>query len=269
VVRIGSTPIEGVQVLLTGPGGPRTIQSAADGAFAFDDLSPGVYVVTALLAGLPCGSTSTEMESGETVTTSIDCASTVPDVATLAITGVVLIDEMPPGGILVTLTGVGYDDRAASIERAVTTASTGHYTFAQLAPGTYALTATAPGFACGSIVVFLVSGSGSSGAETIRCTVEEEGEALPPPTMAGMGKIAFERNGRIMVLDLNTNDLFHFTDGLAPSWSPDGRRLAFQRPACRDRSMPPHADCDDIWVVNANGSGLAPSTPMPQKGRQG
>ena len=73
------------------PGGERTIQSAADGAFAFDDLSPGVYVVTALLAGLPCGSTSTEMESGETVTTSIDCASTVPDVATLAITGVVLM----------------------------------------------------------------------------------------------------------------------------------------------------------------------------------
>jgi Tol biopolymer transport system component len=63
-----------------------------------------------------------------------------------------------------------------------------------------------------------------------------------------------------MVLDMDTNNLSHFIDGLAPVWSPDGRRLVFQRPGCRDRSLPPGADCDDVSVVNADGSGLSPIT---------
>lgn len=256
-VRIGSTPIQGAQVLLTGPGGQRTIRSAADGGFAFSDLPPGVYVMRAILAGVTCSSTSTEMEPGETLTTSIDCASAAPHV-TISLTGSVLGGDAPLGGIQVTLTGVGSE--GASIERAVTTDSTGHFTFAQLPQGTYDLTASAPGFGCESIVALVFLGTGLIVTEDIRCTVEEDGEAPPPPTMVGMGKIAFERDGRIMVLDLDTNNVFHFIDGLAPSWSPDGRRLAFQRPACPDRSLPPYADCDDIWVVDADGSGLSPVT---------
>lgn len=255
-VRIGSTPIQGAQVLLTGPGGQRTIRSAADGGFAFNDLHPGVYVMRAILAGVTCSSTSAEMEPGETVTTSIDCASAAPHV-TISLTGTVLGGDAPLGGIQVTLTGVS---DGVSIEREVTTDSTGHFTFAQLPQGTYDLTASAPGFGCASIVALAFLGTGLIVTEDIRCTVEEDGEVPPPPPMVGMGKIAFERSGRIMVLDLDTNNLFHFIDGLAPSWSPDGRRLVFQRPGCPDRSLPPYFDCDDIWVVNADGSGLTAVT---------
>ena len=262
-VRIGSTPIEGVQVLLTGPGGQRTIRSAADGGFAFSDLQPGVYVMRAILAGVTCSSTSAEMRPGETVTASINCASAAPQLAT-SITGRVLEEfggsVAPLGEIQVTLTGVPYDG-GDPIERAVTTDSNGRYTFAQSPPGTYGLTASAPGFACESVVVFLVTGPPApTVAQDITCTAVEDGEAPPPPPMLGLGRIAFERHGRIMVLDLDTNDLSHFVDGLAPSWSPDGSRLAFQRPACLDRSVPPGAPCDDIWVVNADGSGLSAVT---------
>jgi TolB protein len=63
-----------------------------------------------------------------------------------------------------------------------------------------------------------------------------------------------------MVLDLEGGSPFAIVDGLAPSWSPDGRRLVYQRPGCPDRSLPPYADCDDVWVVDSDGSGLSPIT---------
>ena len=59
-------------------------------------------------------------------------------------------------------------------------------------------------------------------------------------------------------MELPGGDPFTFIDGLAPSWSADG--LVFQRPGCPDRSVPPFAPCDDIWVVNADGSGQSPLT---------
>lgn len=255
-VRVGQTPIRGARVQLTGPATQRAIDSAIDGGFAFRDLQPGVYTMTAAYVGVTCGSTSVEMGPGETVTTSFGCASAAPNFKG-SIAGTV-VGDLPSSGIQVTLTGVGYD-QGESIERAVTVDSTGSYSFAQLPWGTYTLTASAPGFGCESIVVFLAQGT-SPASRNITCTVDEEQEPLPPPPMVGMGKIAFERDGRIMVLDLDTNHLFHFIDGLAPSWSPDGRRLAFQVPSCLDWSLPPYTNCDDIWVVNADGRGLSPVT---------
>lgn len=257
-VRIGTTPVEGAQVVLTGPGGERSSHSAANGGFAFSDLQSGVYTMRATVSEATCGSASAEMAPGQTITTSIDCVSTASNL-TGSITGIVLGVDPTSGEIQVTLAGTGYD-HGDSIARAVTTEPTGYYTFAQLPWGTYVLTASAPGFACGSIVVFLVNRAGPTVPESIQCSLEENAEGIPPPPMVGTGKIAFERDGRIMVLTLDTNDVFHVIDGLAPAWSPDGRRLAFQRPACPDRSLPPYTDCDDIWVVNADGSGLFPVT---------
>jgi hypothetical protein len=254
VVRIGGSPAGGVAVALTGPGATRTSTSGNDGAFTFTDLSPGLYTMTATLAGVTCRSTTAEMKAGESVTTSIDCASAQPHL-TASLTGTVTVGDTPLGGAQVTL--VSYFSPAG---RSVTTDSTGHFTFAELTQSElYLLTAEALGFACESTVVSIASGR--TATADIPCAEEHSGggQTIPPP-MAGMGKIAFERSGRVMVLDLNTNNLFHFIDGLAPSWSPDGRRLAIQRPACLDRSLPPYFDCDDIWVVNADGSGLSAVT---------
>lgn len=254
-VLIGGSAIGSAQVSITGPIATRTTTSGIDGRFAFGDLPPGVYTVRATLLGIACTSTTADVDAGETLTTSIDCASAEPQRRT-TLRGTVTAGETPIGGIQVTLTGATFDT-GTEVERAVMTDASGHFTFAQLADGAYTLTAEAPDVACETIAVHVQVGEPVTA--NISCAEENGGGPTPPP-MDNAGRIAFERNGRIMILDLDTNNLFHFIDGLAPSWSPDGRRLVFQRPACRDRSLPPYSDCDDIWIVSADGSGLSPIT---------
>jgi Tol biopolymer transport system component len=83
--------------------------------------------------------------------------------------------------------------------------------------------------------------------------------ALPAPTVAG--SIAFARfvkaakgyNSEIFTVRTDGTGLKQLTDDLwweeAPSWSPDGRRIAYSVWTEDD------ADTSDIWVMNADGSG--------------
>lgn len=254
VVLIDDSPIGGAQVSLTGPA-TRATTTDSDGRFEFGNLPRGVYTLRATLVGIACTSTTADMDAAETVTTSIDCASAQPQLTT-TLTGTVTVGETPLGGIQVTLTGATFNT-GAEVERAVTTDSAGHFTFVQLQEGAYTLTAKAPEVTCLATGVHVQAGEPVTA--NISCSEEIGGGTTPPP-MDNAGRIAFERHGRIMILDLDTNNLFHFIDGLAPSWSPDGRRLVFQRPGCPDRSLPPHFDCDDVWIVNADGSGFSPIT---------
>jgi hypothetical protein len=75
---------------------------------------------------------------------------------------------------------------------------------------------------------------------------------FPTPIMppGGNGKIAFERNRDIYVMEANGSNLTNITNSLttdgAPAWSPDGTKIVF----ISDRS-----GNFEIYVMNANGSG--------------
>ena len=58
------------------------------------------------------------------------------------------------------------------------------------------------------------------------------------------------QNIRVGVFDLRTRHLKQLHFGLHPTWSPNGRRIAF-------------TDGGDIWVINANGSGAHRITHRP------
>jgi Tol biopolymer transport system component len=121
------------------------------------------------------------------------------------------------------------------------------------------VTARTTGFACVSPTV-VVQANQTLTAD-ISCVAEVGGDPLPsPPTAPPTGKIAFERAGRILVVAPDGGNGYTLIDGLAPSWSADGRKLVFQRPACLDWSLPPYTNCDDVWRMNADGSGLSPIT---------
>lgn len=256
VLGAGS-PLRGALVVLNGPVITRSMTTEMDGAFTFADLAPGVYIATASLSGVACGATTADMKGGETLTTSIVC--TLPQLGTASITGTVTAGEAPLDGGRVTLTGLPFT--GALEERAVVADTAGRFTFSGLTRGTYSLGAEATGFTCLSRGVDIQDGQ--TATANITCAEDSGGsggEPPGPPTMADAGKIAFERGGRIMILDLDGDYVLNFIDGRAPSWSADGRKLVFQRRACLDRSLPPGSDCDDVWRVNADGSGLAPIT---------
>ncbi|HEU4464457.1 MAG TPA: carboxypeptidase regulatory-like domain-containing protein [Gemmatimonadota bacterium] len=256
IVLTGGSPVGGVQIVLNGPGLTRAATTANDGTFTFGDLPPGVYVVSASLANATCVSTTADMKAGESIATRIECA--LQPRLTTAITGTVKAGVAPLGGAQVVLTGMPFTGALAT-QRAVTADPIGRFTFSDLTGGIYTLTASAPGFFCVSPTVDLQANHAATA--DISCTEGENGDDLPPPPTTGLtGRIAFERAGQIMILDLEGGSLFPFLEGLAPSWSADGRRLVYQRPGCPDRSLPPYAACDDVWVVNSDGSGLSPIT---------
>jgi TolB protein len=258
IVSIGGSPIGGVQVSLTGPGATRTAMSGTNGGFAFTGLQPGVYTVRATLAGATCTPTTAIMEAGEAITTNIECGGQSHPRGTASISGTVAAGDAPLGGVQVVLTGLALP-AALAVERAVTTDPNGRFTFANMTGGNYTVTARASGFACVSPTLEVQPNE--TARADISCAGDVGGGPAPPPATAPpTGKIAFERAGRILVVDPDGSNIFAFIDGLAPSWSPDGGKLVFQRPGCLDRSLPPYADCDDVWTVNADGSGLSPIT---------
>ena len=251
-VLSGGSPLTGAEVALAGPGVTRKVISGTGGAFAFADLRPGLYTVTASFADVGCSSATAVVKAGETVTMGIDCTAAKPQTRA-TITGSVTAGGAPVGRAEVTLTGF------AEVH-AVVADTVGHFTFSELTSGPYEVWAAAPGFSCESRTVDIQAAQAAT--VNISCAVDDGGGGggLPVPPMDGPGKIAFERVGRIMVVDPEGRNALTFIEGLAPSWSKDGTKFAFQRPGCPDRTMPPGAPCDDIWMVNANGSGLSPIT---------
>jgi hypothetical protein len=259
IVRLGGTPIGGATVSLTGPGSPRMAVSGTNGEFAFIGLLPGLYSVTATLTGATCNPSTAEMEAGETVTTTIGCTSPQPrEGGTSSISGTVTAGSVPLDGIQVALAGLSFLESEA-VERAVVTSPSGVFSFSHIPWGTYLVTARTTGFACVSPTLAVQANQDATA--DISCIAEGKGGPLPPPpTAPPTGKIAFERAGRILVVDSYGGNGYALIDGLAPSWSADGRKLVFQRPACLDWSLPPYTNCDDVWRMNADGSGLSPIT---------
>jgi len=83
----------------------------------------------------------------------------------------------------------------------------------------------------------------------------------PPPPVTGMSQIAFAAfpNGGIRVMradGLGSRALTSSAGDWNPAWSPDGSRIAFDRGT--NTEMGP-----DIYVMNADGSGLQPLTSGP------
>jgi Tol biopolymer transport system component len=85
------------------------------------------------------------------------------------------------------------------------------------------------------------------------------GNKARPATLPGSpGQIAFSRNGKrkgIWIADPSGANLRRITRGydVWPSWSPNGRRIAFMRGR---RSLDTDRETKGIYVVNADGSGL-------------
>ena len=113
-------------------------------------------------------------------------ASSGPEMG--AIHGIVTASGVPLGGAQVTLAGLPFTGALA--ERTVTADTTAHFTFAGLTPGTYSLTATAPGFSCPSPV------TGVQAGVIIRADIScadnggETGGPPAPPPEGATGKIA-------------------------------------------------------------------------------
>jgi uncharacterized repeat protein (TIGR01451 family) len=163
----GENGIGGVTVVLTGTDdlGPvsRSVQTAADGSYSFNNLRPGTYTITETQpAGYLDGKDSIGTQGG---TSANDQFSNVVlgngaqginnnfgELLPASLAGNVYVDannngtldpgELGIGGVALTL--VGTDDNGQAVSLAATTAADGTYKFANLRPGTYALNETQP-----------------------------------------------------------------------------------------------------------------------------
>lgn len=125
-VTIGGSAMGGAQVSLTGAGVTRTATSGTDGAFAFADLPPGSYTLTAAAAGATCESASAAVQAGQTAMAHIACAQ----ILTGAIAGSVTAGGEPLGGVFVALHELGHG---------ATTDAAGAFAMTAIPPGAYTL----------------------------------------------------------------------------------------------------------------------------------
>jgi Tol biopolymer transport system component len=68
------------------------------------------------------------------------------------------------------------------------------------------------------------------------------------PSWSRRGRIAFDRGGGIWTTNVRGTVVRRLKNGGEPSWSPDGRRVAFS-------ATPPGGENNDIYVMRADGSG--------------
>jgi dipeptidyl aminopeptidase/acylaminoacyl peptidase len=88
--------------------------------------------------------------------------------------------------------------------------------------------------------------AGSLAGASAQVTAWPAALAFSRPEAVGGGVFVLERSGRLRVLSAR---------GLAPSWSPDGRRLAYVAPAAGGLS--------DVYVSDADGKNRSPLTRTP------
>jgi photosystem II stability/assembly factor-like uncharacterized protein len=87
--------------------------------------------------------------------------------------------------------------------------------------------------------------------------------ATPRTVPAGQCRIAYEEDGDIYVRECDGTGEYRLTDHPAeeryPAWSPDGTRIVFYSNR-EHMSQPGGEDINDLFLVNADGSGLTPLT---------
>ena len=168
----GDAGIGGIALVVTGTDDTgsavtRNVTTAPDGTYSLVDLRPGTYTVTEPTQ--PPGTTNGQTVAGSAGGTATNTATTPSAISgvvlttpgasgtgnnfaeipnTSAVSGRVWLDldnngtingsEAGIAGITVTLTGT--DLGGAAVSRTTTTDATGNYSFASLAPGTYAVT---------------------------------------------------------------------------------------------------------------------------------
>ena len=160
------TGIADVTMTLTGPGGPLTTKTDANGAYAFNNLTPGTYAVAETQPAHYLNNIDTAGTKGGTVhnvlgdenINAITLASgdagqnyDFGELKPASLAGNVYVDakndgKLDPGdppiaGNTVTLTG--FDDQGP-VSTPTTTAADGSYSFTNLRPGTYAITQSPP-----------------------------------------------------------------------------------------------------------------------------
>ena len=241
-VRAGGAPIPGIRVNLSALG--RTATTDAEGVFTIGSVPTGTHTLEASPNITTCESVSAQVDADQTATADIACQPIGRILGRVEWSGSFIFFP-------VILTASGPVSRQVQV-------TSEEVRFDDVPAGDYAVAGT----------VEPASGVAAD-CQSVNATVQVEQVTSvvivceltgSPPMASATGKIAFERAGRIMVVDPEGGNAVNFIDGLAPSWSADGRKLVFQRPGCPDRSVPPFASCDDVWVVNADGSGLAPIT---------
>jgi hypothetical protein len=157
-------PIAGVTVTLTGPNGlTRTTTTDATGAYAFADLVAGAYTVAETQPSAYLDGKDTAGSKGGGVTNDRIAAITLlagddsvnnnfGELKPARLSGFEYEDtdddgvkdagEAPIPGVTVTLTGT--DDLGALVDRTATTATDGGYSFSNLRPGSYTVSAAQP-----------------------------------------------------------------------------------------------------------------------------
>jgi protocatechuate 3,4-dioxygenase beta subunit len=132
LVSVGTSPINGATITVTGPES-RTTTTGTTGNYAFADLTPGTYTVTAAATNFNCPPASATIVAFASTTRNIVCTPQPGSV-----TGTVRLDLAPLAGITVRAR------QGTSTVGTATTGSDGTYTIPNLIPGAYTISMTPP-----------------------------------------------------------------------------------------------------------------------------
>lgn len=240
------SPVVGIQVSLTGPGGNRSASTGANGSSTFDELPPGAYVVTATLAEARCNSASADVQPGQTAAVSIACdLQLAPEVGTsnasISLSSATLNGFVDAHGIA---TEVWF-------EWGPSLGSLSHQTpmevVSDAAP--MAVSATIDSLEPATTFFYRTVARNEVGTRH-GLTLSFVTPSPLPPSGAVRGRLAFVRAGDIYIFDPTHDSLVRLTSGGDfghPAWSPDGSRIAFEQA----KPWP-----GSIYVINVDGSGL-------------
>ena len=155
VVTSGDSPISGASVELRAPGVSYTRTSGANGNLSFVGVQAGEYTLSASHQHFTCPVQTIHVDPAQTAIANISCTPK----PTGDITGIVFSNETT----IVHLTGPA--SRTATAEGSPNGV---HFTFDDLPPGTYRITATASGMACSEVSAAVQAGRTT--AVEIRCS---------------------------------------------------------------------------------------------------
>jgi Tol biopolymer transport system component len=247
-VMVNASPVVGIQVSLTGPGGNRTAPTGTNGSFTFNDLPPGAYIVTATVAEVTCNSASADVQAGQTAAVSIACdLALAPEVGT-SDAGINL------SSATATLNGVVNPRGFATetwFEWGPSTGSLSHQTPIQVVSDTAprAVSATIDSLEPATTYYYRAVARNEVGTRHGITLSFVMPSSLPPPG-AVRGRLAFVRAGDIYIYDPTNESTVPLTSGgnfRYPAWSPDGSRIAF----AQVNPWP-----GKIYAINADGSSL-------------